>query len=91
MNMQITYYKEYSQKLARDMEYKVYGHRGKPVLAFPTSNGRFYQFEDSGMINAISEFINDGKIQIWAVDGIDRETFFSTDWDNNKKIEIKNK
>ena len=69
------------------MEYKVYGHKGKPVLVFPTSNGRFYQYEDSGMVNAVSGFIDDGKIQLWTVDGIDWETFFSTGWDNHSRIE----
>jgi len=84
--MQVTYHKEYSQKLGREMEYKVYGHKGKPVLVFPTSNGRFYQYEDAGMINAVSRFINDGKIQIWTVDGIDWETFYSSRNDNHSRI-----
>jgi esterase/lipase superfamily enzyme len=84
--MQVTYHKEFSQKLGKDMEYKVYGYKGKPVLVFPTSNGRFYQYEDSGMINAISGFINDGKIQIWTVDGIDGETFYSKRQDNHSRI-----
>jgi len=84
--MQITYHKEYSRNLGREMEYKVYGHQGKPVLVFPTSNGRFYQYEDAGMINAISGFINDGKIQVWTVDGIDSETFYSNRQDNHSKI-----
>jgi len=84
--MQITYHKEYSQKLSRDMEYKVYGYKGKPVLVFPTSTARFYQYEDEGMVNAVSHFINDGKIQLWAVDGIDEETFFSGYWDSNQRI-----
>ena len=84
--MQITYHKEYSRNLGREMEYKVYGHQGKPVLVFPTSNGRFYQYEDAGMINAISGFIDDGKIQVWTVDGIDSETFYSTRQDNHSKI-----
>ena len=84
--MQVTYHKEFSQKLGKDMEYKVYGHKGKPVLVFPTSNGRFYQYEDSGMINAISGFINDGKIQIWTIDGIDGETFYSKQQDNYSRI-----
>jgi len=84
--MQVTYHKEFSSKLGREMEYKVYGHKGKPVLVFPTSNGRFYQYEDSGMINALQHYIDEGKIQIWTIDGIDWETFFSTDWDNNRKI-----
>jgi len=84
--MQIAYHKEYSYKLGREMEYKIYGHKGKPVLVFPTSNGRFYQYEDSGMINALQHYIDEGKIQIWSVDGIDWETFFATHWDNNYKI-----
>jgi len=84
--MQITYHKEYSHKLGRDMEYKVYGHKGKPVLVFPTSTARFYQYEDEGMVNAVSHFINDGKIQLWTVDGIDGETFFSVYWNSNQRI-----
>ena len=29
-NMKVEYYKEYSHELGRDMEFKVYGHAGKP-------------------------------------------------------------
>lgn len=39
--MKVEYYKEYSPCLERDMEYKVYGHAGTPILVFPTQNGRF--------------------------------------------------
>ena len=33
--MHTEYHKEYSRHLGRDMEFKVYGHSGKPVLVFP--------------------------------------------------------
>jgi esterase/lipase superfamily enzyme len=69
------------------MEYKVYGDRGRPVLVFPTSNGRFYQYEDSGMIEELKGFIDGGRVQIWTVDGIDWETFFSRDADFSGRIE----
>jgi len=72
--MKIEYFSEYSHHLGRNMEYKVYGHAGKPVLVFPTSKGRFYQYEDFGMIGAIAGFIEGGTIQVWACDGIDGET-----------------
>jgi len=75
--MTVTYHKVYSYHLDRDMEYKVYGQKGKPMLVFPTSNGRFFQYEDFGMIHAISHFIEQGKIQVWTCDGIDRETFLN--------------
>ena len=73
--MEISYHKEYSRELGRDMEYKVYGHTGKPVLVFPTSNGRFSQYEEFGMIDTLRDFIDSGRIQVWTADGIDWETF----------------
>lgn len=84
--MKISYHKEYSHFLNRDMEYKIYGDKGKPVLVFPTSCGRFYQYEDSGMIEALSSYINEGKIQVWTCDSIDEETFFSDNWNIDEKI-----
>ena len=42
--MQIRYYKEYSRYLNRDMEFKVYGHAGRPILIFPCQSGRFFFF-----------------------------------------------
>lgn len=85
--MLVSYHSEYSRHLARPMEYKVYGHAGRPVVVFPTSNGRFYQYEDSGMIAELQGFIDAGKIQVWTVDGIDGETFFSNDGNFQSRIE----
>ena len=84
--MNISYHKEYSHFLNRYMEYKIYGYKGKPVLVFPTSCGTFYQYEDSGMIKAISNFINEGKVQVWTCDSLDNETFFSENWNIDEKI-----
>ena len=42
--MNIKYYKEYSHHLNRDMEFKVYGHSGQPILVFPCQDGRFYEY-----------------------------------------------
>lgn len=76
--MRTEYFSEWSHHLGRQMEYKVYGHSGKPVLVFPTSGGKFYQYEDFGMIGTISEFIERGMIQVWACDSIDHETFLAS-------------
>ena len=43
------YHRWYSRSLDRDMELLVFGHTGARVLVFPTSMGRFFQWEDSGM------------------------------------------
>ena len=61
--VQISFHKTESRQLGRTMEYKRYGHAGRPMLVFPTSKGRFFQYEDFGAIGALSAFIEDGRIQ----------------------------
>lgn len=46
--IQGTYYKEWSRMLGRDMEFKVYGHAGTPVLALPARGGRFTTGKTTG-------------------------------------------
>ena len=75
--MQIRYYKEYSRFLNRFMEFKVYGHAGRPIVIFPCQSGRFFDWEDRNMCNAAAPWIDNGKLQIFAVDSIDPES-----WDN---------
>ena len=53
--LQISYHKSDSRHLGRPMEHKRYGHAGRPVIVFPTSRGRFYQYEDSGAVAALRE------------------------------------
>jgi esterase/lipase superfamily enzyme len=85
--MQVSYHKDYSGELGRDMEYKRYGYAGRPVVVFPTSSGRFYQFEDSGAIASLGEFIDTGRIQVWTLDGIDDETFCAKGDDPQSRVE----
>jgi esterase/lipase superfamily enzyme len=73
----IEYHKQWSPILNQDMELKVYGHGGKAVVVFPTSGGRFYQYEDFGMVEACRPFIDDGKIKLFTVDSIDHQTWFN--------------
>lgn len=73
--MNIEYHKWWSPILNQDMELKVYGHTGKPLLVFPSMNGRFFEFEDFGMISAISWYLENGKVQAFTVDSIDAQTW----------------
>lgn len=84
--MQVEYHKRFSHHLGRDMEFKTYGHAGRPVLVFPTSNGRFYQYEDSGGVNALADRIEAGELRLWTADGIDGESFFSNGHDLAARI-----
>ena len=81
--MKVEYFNEYSEKLGRNMEFKVFVHAGKPCIAFPTQNGRFYVYENNGIINSLEWYIEQGKIQVFCVDAIDSEAFSAT-WKNPK-------
>lgn len=73
--MQIEYQKWFSPSLGHDMELKVYGYYGKPVLVFPAQAGRFFDFENFGMIGAITPFIEAGQIKVFTVDSIDGQSW----------------
>ena len=79
--MNIEYHKRWSSNLEREMELKIYGQTGKPVLIFPSMNGRYYEYEDFGMVDAVSEFIDRGKVQLFAVDSVDGESW--ANWNAN--------
>jgi len=71
------YHKWYSTRLGRDMELLVFGHSGLPVLVFPTSGGRFFEFEDRGMIGALAGKIDAGQLQVYCVDSVDMESWYN--------------
>ena len=75
--MEIRYFKHYSRNLNRDMEFKVYGHAGRPVMFIPCEGGRFYDYEDFGMIDRWAQWIEEGRCCIYTVDSIDRETYLA--------------
>jgi esterase/lipase superfamily enzyme len=68
----------YSSRLGRNMEMLVFGEGGMPVLVFPTSRGRFFEYENSGMIHRLAPKIEERKLQVFCVDSVDAES-----WDNN--------
>lgn len=71
------YHKWYSQALGRDMEMLIHGHAGTPVLVFPTSQGRYYEYEDRGMIWALGEKLEHGGLQLYCVDSVDSESWYN--------------
>ena len=66
-----------SPSLQREMELLVFGHGGARVVAFPTSAGRFFDWEDRGLIGALSDHLENGWIQIFCVDSVDVESWYA--------------
>src|ERR1700761_1099088 len=76
-NMNREYHKWYSERLGRDMELLVYGHDGVAAVVFPSSQARFYEFEDRGMVGSIGHKIDNGEIQLYCVDSLDAESWYN--------------
>jgi esterase/lipase superfamily enzyme len=77
--MNVEYHKWWSGSLGQDMELKTYGHAGKPVLVFPAAGGRFYEYEDFGMVEACRPFVEAGKIFLVTVDSVDRQSWLNAE------------
>lgn len=75
--MNIDYCKWHSPALDQPMELKVYGFYGKPLLVFPPQGGRFYEFEDLGLLAAVTPFIDSGQIKVFAVDSLDQQSWLN--------------
>lgn len=74
--MKRDYHRWHSPHLGRDMELLVFGHAGAKVLVFPTRDGRFWEYEDLGLVNSLAHKIEAGQIQLYCVDNIAHETFY---------------
>lgn len=70
------YHTWWSDRLQRDMELLVFGHAGAKVLVFPTRRGRFYEYENMGMVNVLADKIAQGYLQLYCVDSVDSESFY---------------
>lgn len=52
-----------------------YGHYGRPVIAFPSENGAAGDWEERGMIEALSELLDGGRIKLYCLPSFDQESW----------------
>ena len=71
------FHRWYSPSLGRDMDLVVFGHSGARAVVFPTSMGRFFEWEDRGMIGALAEPIERGWLQLYCVDSVDEDSWYA--------------
>lgn len=74
MNRQ--YHNWFSHRLARNMELLVFGNSGDRVLVFPTRQGRFFDYENWGILDAVRERVDAGSIQLFCVDSYDSQSIY---------------
>lgn len=79
--MEEKYIKWFSPNLDREIEMQVFGNKGLPIIAFPTSMGRYNQNKDFKLIESAAWYIDNGLIKIYCIDSIDELSWY------NKKVE----
>ena len=55
---------------------RVYGHWGRPLLAFPSQQGSSLQYEERGMIDAVGGLLEAGRVKVYAVDSFDSGSWY---------------
>jgi len=75
--MRRVYHRWYSPHLGRDMEILTFGHGGARVVVFPTSGGRFFEWEDRGLVGHLAGRIDAGQVELFCVDSVDRESWYA--------------
>lgn len=73
------HHKWYSPALNREMELLILGHHGARALVFPTSRGRFFEWEDRGMFGptGLGDHLERGWLQVYCVDSVDAESWYN--------------
>ena len=71
------FHRWHSPALGRTMELLVFGHAGARVIVFPTSRGKFYEWEDRGLVWALREHLDNGWLQLYCVDSVDSESWYN--------------
>ncbi|HEX5188370.1 MAG TPA: alpha/beta hydrolase-fold protein [Streptosporangiaceae bacterium] len=55
-----------------------YGHWGRPVLVFPSEQGRAFDFESNGMVGAVAWLLDAGRLKLYCVDSYDAQSWSDT-------------
>jgi esterase/lipase superfamily enzyme len=63
--------------MQREMEILIHGNAGAPVLVFPSSWGRFYEWKDFLMVDALADKIDAGYIQLFGIDSLCADSWYN--------------
>jgi esterase/lipase superfamily enzyme len=52
-----------------------YGHYGRPLLVFASEQGRAWDFENNGMVEAVADLVDAGRAKLYCIDSADAQTW----------------
>lgn len=59
------------------MDLLQFGHAGARLVVFPSSMGRFFEWEDQGMIDVLRQPLEQGGLQVYCVDSVDDDSWYA--------------
>ncbi len=62
-----------------DRKIIAYGHFGRPVLAFASDSGRAEDYESNGLIGAVANLIEDGRVKVYCIDSFEADSWRRSD------------
>jgi esterase/lipase superfamily enzyme len=71
----------YSPALGKDMPIASYGHYGFALLLIPTAAADYLEYERFQMMEALQPFVDAGKMKVFSIDSINKES-----WLNNEML-----
>lgn len=77
-----------SEILGKKMPVISYGHYGLPFLMFPSETDSCEEYEENGMIEALKPFIDNGKLKLFAISGINRDSWLNDNISPEEKSKI---
>src|SRR5215213_4558936 len=75
----------FSPHLQKEMPVAVYGHYGSSLLLIPTAAADYLEYERFQLIDALSPFINQGKIKVFSINSINNESWMNNHMDPRDK------
>lgn len=80
----------YAPAIGGEGELIVYGYWGRPLLVFPSQQGRAWDYENNGMIAEIAHLIEAGRVKVYCVDSYDAGSWDRTDLPLEERARLHN-
>lgn len=76
----------YSPCLQKEMPMAVYGNYGFALLLVPTAAADYLEYERFQLIDALSDFIDNGKLKVFSINSINNESWLNNNMEPKHKI-----
>lgn len=86
-----SYFKWFSPGLGLEMEVLVFGSGGAPVIVCPSTGGRFYEWKDFKMVEALADKVDSGFIQLYCIDSVSLYSWYNDQIHPRERVLLHNR